>query len=90
MTNWQQYKKTITAVSASELSVIDTLSYLQSERIRQGVSQRELANRVGMKQPQIARIERMNSTPSFETLQRYVKGLGLKAELSIITDKGDS
>ncbi|MFD1393364.1 helix-turn-helix domain-containing protein [Lacticaseibacillus jixianensis] len=83
MTTWKDYKKTITAISPSEMSVIDTLAYLHSERIRQGISQRTLTTRIGMKQPQIARIEKLDSSPSLETLQRYASGLGLKVSLTV-------
>lgn len=83
MTTWNDYKKKITSISKNEMDVIDMLSYLQSERIRQGISQQELANRTGMKQPQIARIERLDSVPSLTTLQRYANGLGLNLQLSV-------
>ena len=42
----------------------------------------ELAKRIGMKQPQLAKIENMTSIPSLSTLNRYAKGLGLVATVS--------
>lgn len=39
----------------------------------------ELARRIGMKQPQLAKIENLTSIPSLETLDRYARGLGLQA-----------
>jgi hypothetical protein len=34
-------------------------------------------------QPQIARIEKLDSTPTLETLNKYAKGLGLQIKLTI-------
>lgn len=84
MANWKDFKKSITSISTDEMTIIDTLSYLQAERIRQGVSQHELADRIGMKQPQLAKIERMESTPSLTTLNRYAHGLGLEIRMQVI------
>lgn len=66
-----------TAIPAEELDVIDTLAKLHSEQIRQGLFQRELAERIGIKQPQLAKIVRMDPIPSLATLSRYASGLGL-------------
>lgn len=84
MTTWKNFKKTITSIPKDELTIIDTLSYLQAERIKQGLTQRELAQRIGMKQPQLAKIERMESTPSLATLNRYANGLGLEIHMQIV------
>jgi transcriptional regulator with XRE-family HTH domain len=43
-----------------------------------GLSQRELAERVGVAQSEIARIESGNREPSIPTLQRIVGGAGLE------------
>ncbi|WP_439645419.1 helix-turn-helix domain-containing protein [Lacticaseibacillus nasuensis] len=51
MTTWNEYKNTMTSFTPEELSVMDTLTYLQAERIRRGISQREFADKIGMKQP---------------------------------------
>jgi transcriptional regulator with XRE-family HTH domain len=86
MANWKNFKKSITSISEDEMTIIDTLSYLQAERIRQGISQHELANRIGMKQPQLAKIERMESTPSLTTLNRYAHGLGLEIRMTVVPE----
>jgi transcriptional regulator with XRE-family HTH domain len=86
MANWKDFKKSITSISEDEMTVIDTLSYLQAERIRQGISQHELAERIGMKQPQLAKIERMKSTPSLTTLNRYAHGLGLEIRMQVVPE----
>ena len=52
-------------------------------RQRHGLTQTELGARVGMSQSQVARLERMDHTPSFETLLRLADALGLKIEIAI-------
>lgn len=84
MTEWKDFKENVTTISKDELTIIDTLSHLQAERINQGLTQRELAEKIGMKQPQLAKIERMESTPSLATLNRYAHGLGLEIHMQIV------
>jgi transcriptional regulator with XRE-family HTH domain len=86
MTTWQELRDGITSISAEELTVIDTLSYLQSERIRRGISQKDFAAIIGMKQPQLAKIERLESTPSLTTLNRYAHGLGLEVRMQLVQE----
>ena len=86
MTAWKKFKKSITSIPEDEMTIIDTLSYLQSERIRRGISQKYLAEKIGMKQPQLAKIERMESVPSLTTLNRYAHGLGLEIRMQIIPE----
>lgn len=38
-----------------------------------------------MKQPQLAKIERLDSLPTLATLNRYARGLGKEIRLSIVT-----
>ena len=47
-------------------------------REESGLSQRELAERAGVTQSEIARIESGNREPSIPTLQRIVAGAGLE------------
>jgi transcriptional regulator with XRE-family HTH domain len=85
MTTWDNFKENIQAISTDEMTIIDTLSALQAERIRQGLSQKDLATRIGMPQPQLAKIERLDSTPTLTTLNRYAQGLGLEVKLAIVS-----
>lgn len=78
MTTWKEYKPTITALSSEDMTIIDTLADLVAERIRRGISQKDFAAKIAMKQPQLAKIERLDSIPSLVTLNRYAKGLGMK------------
>lgn len=81
MTTWKELKKELKSISPAEVNAIDSLAYLHAQRIKMGISQQELAKRIGMKQPQLAKIENLTSIPSFETLERYANGLGLQAEV---------
>lgn len=84
MSTWQDFEKKMDdKMPAEELEIVDALAALHSERIRRGLSQRKLAEIIGMKQPQLAKIERMDSIPSLATLNRYAAGLGLKLKLLI-------
>lgn len=75
METWQDIKKSQTTISAEEMSLIDTLSFLQAQRIKQGLSQAELAKRINMTQPQLAKLEELDSTPTLSVLKRYATGL---------------
>jgi predicted transcriptional regulator len=84
MANWREFKQEMNAViPGDELEAVDALAALQAERIRQGLSQRDLAQKIGMKQPQLAKLERLDSSPTLSTLNRYAAGLGLKLKLMV-------
>lgn len=84
MRTWEDIDKNQTVVSKEELSLVDTLSFLEAQRIKQGISQTEFAKRIGMTQPQLAKIENLDSTPTLATLNKYAAGLGLEIKLSIM------
>lgn len=85
MTTWKEYKPTITALPHEDMTIIDTLAGLVAERIRRGISQKDFAAKISMKQPQLAKIERLDSIPSLVTLNRYANGLGMKVQISLVT-----
>jgi transcriptional regulator with XRE-family HTH domain len=58
---------------------------LTSLREQAGLSQRELAALVGVRQPRIAAIERSRNV-TFDVLERYVAALGGHIELSVVRD----
>ncbi len=49
---------------------------------QRGWSQRELADRAGMKQPQLARLETGQVEPKLDTLQRLAEALGCRVRVS--------
>jgi transcriptional regulator with XRE-family HTH domain len=53
-------------------------AFLQLARLEAGLSQRELAERAGVAQSEIARIESGNREPSIPTLQKILAGAGLE------------
>lgn len=64
--------------------IIDTMAKLYAARIKANVTQQELAKRIGMKQPQLAKLELLSSVPTLKTLNRYANGLGLKLEIGLV------
>ena len=67
-------------VSAAERNRIefeaDLIGKLIETREEKGLSQRGLAELLGMKQPQIARLESMKSSPQLDTLFKVLTPLG--------------
>src|SRR5215469_7056093 len=57
---------------------------LTALRENAGLSQRELAQRIGVSQPRIARIERSRNV-TFEVLEQYVRALGGELEITVVT-----
>ncbi len=56
---------------------------LTALREREGLSQRELAKRIGVSQPRVAAIERSKNV-TIEVLEQYVEGLGGTLEVNVI------
>jgi len=63
---------------------IDLADKLIEAREQKGISQKRLAEMSGLKQPAIARLERMQTMPQIDTLQKVLKPLGYK--LAIVPD----
>lgn len=84
---WDDLKDGTTLISEDEMKVVKTLSKLHNSRLKLGVTQKELADRIGMQQPQLAKIERMDSMPTLVTLNRYARGLGLEIKMSLVSSK---
>jgi DNA-binding XRE family transcriptional regulator len=55
-------------------------------RIEHHLTQTELARRLGMRQPHIARLEAGDHEPSLATLQRLAQVLGLEFHIDITAD----
>jgi DNA-binding XRE family transcriptional regulator len=56
-------------------------------RIQRGLTQAQLAEMVGTRQPSIARLENGNSTPSLSFLQRIAEALDARIELKLVPDE---
>lgn len=53
-------------------------------RILRGLTQEQLAEKVGTKQPSIARLESGRSTPNLDFLQRVAEALNTQVEIRIV------
>ena len=53
-------------------------------RLDEGLSQKELANKAGMKQSVISRIENGESEPRIETVNRIAKALDRKVKIDLV------
>lgn len=62
------------------------IDWLAEERRRQGITQKQLADLTGIKQPMIARIESKRACPTVDTLCSWAQALG--CSLSFTKDAG--
>ena len=69
-------KQKETLQTAEDIS--DIITRLVTERINQGLSQRDLAQKTGLKQSAIARIEKLQVMPRIDTLTKLARKLNLK------------
>jgi transcriptional regulator with XRE-family HTH domain len=58
--------------------------FVKAARLRKGLDQSQLAKRVGMQQSAVSRIERDVVSPSLETLNRLMEGMGETLMLSSV------
>jgi transcriptional regulator with XRE-family HTH domain len=61
----------------------DLMDKLVSRREELGVSQREMARRMGVSQPAVAQFELSSSNPTLSTIVRYANKLGVELQLSV-------
>ena len=64
--------------------VYDIISAITMARAEQNLTQRELAERCGMRQSAFARLESGNANPTLKTLQQVAKGLSKKLRISFV------
>jgi transcriptional regulator with XRE-family HTH domain len=60
--------------------ISDVIGMLLDARISKGMTQRDLADRSGIKQSAIARMEKMNVIPRLDTLVKVAYHLGVKIQ----------
>ncbi|MBE0510744.1 MAG: helix-turn-helix domain-containing protein [Chromatiales bacterium] len=70
-------------VLQEEFELIDALL---SMRRAAGLTQEELAQRMGTKKSNISRLEKGGSNPSWQTLQRYAKACGFHISMDFRAD----
>lgn len=64
-----------------EFTVIEAI---MKARIETGITQKELAQKTGISQADISRLERGIGNPSLNTLKRVAEALGKKLELKLV------
>lgn len=57
---------------------------IKQARLAAGLTQRQLADKMGVKQPFIARLERPDAYPTVRTLQKIAKALDLKSYRELV------
>lgn len=62
----------------------DVMRQIVEARIKEGLTQQELADRCGMKASNLCRLENGNGNPSVATLEKIARGLGKKLEISFV------
>jgi predicted transcriptional regulator len=90
-TNWREIRaKTIDtpereAAVAREGRLLELRERLHEARQHAGLSQTDLAERIGMTQAGVSRIER-GADPKLSTLEHYVAALGARLEIRAVFD----
>lgn len=78
-------------VSADERAKIDfeveLIGKMIEAREKRGLSQRDLAKLCGVKQPAIARLESMKTSPQIDTLLKILAPLGYTLSITPISNK---
>src|SRR5579859_4889440 len=60
------------------------VSAVIGERIKHHISQKELANKAGVKQPSLARVESGNVMPSLKTLSRLAQAMNATLDIRFV------
>ena len=90
MKNWKQLKaellqdKTVKKEYNKLTPRYTAISELISARIKKGITQRELAQKIGTKQSAIARFEAGNVNPSLGFLEKMAKVMGYKINITLL------
>lgn len=76
----EEFKKEYDALEA-EFSIIQAML---DARKASGMTQKELADRTGIAQADISKLENGNANPSLRTLQRLPDGMGMRLKLEFV------
>lgn len=89
MKGWKTLKKELLKdrLVASEYKKLEPkylfISQLIEARIKKGMTQKELAQKIGTKQSAVARLESGNTNPSITFLERITSALGSKLIIQV-------
>ena len=76
----EEFKKEYEALEP-EFSIIQAML---DARKSSGLTQKDLADRTGIAQADISKLENGNANPSLRTLQRLADGMGMKLKLEFV------
>lgn len=76
----EEFKKEYDALDA-EFSLVQAML---DARKASGLTQKDLADRTGIAQADISKLENGNANPSLRTLQRLADGMGMKLKLEFV------
>ncbi|WP_303815540.1 helix-turn-helix domain-containing protein [Acidaminococcus timonensis] len=89
MKTWDDYKNHVKAINEEErrnMEEIEEMTAIVSSIIKRrqelGISQRSLAERCGIPQSSVARIETLKTTPKLDTLIKLLQALDLKLQVA--------
>jgi predicted transcriptional regulator len=86
MKTWEQARQDITSISDAEKQEIRQMAQLVSRIIERrqafGLTQKQLADRAGLKQAAVARLESATTMPRVDTLLRVSNSLNLQLSLT--------
>lgn len=71
-----------------EIKVLSIGTQLATQRKRKGLTQAELAKKIGTSTPQLSRTERRPENVNMRTLIRYAKAVGMNLDIRLVAKKG--
>ena len=86
MKTWEQARQDITSISEAEKQEIRQMAQLVARIIERrqalGLTQKQLAERAGLKQAAVARLESATTMPRVDTLLRVSNSLNMQLSLA--------
>jgi DNA-binding XRE family transcriptional regulator len=76
---------TVRQAFEEETKVLSIGLQLANQRKKQGLTQAELAKKIGTSTPQLSRIERQPENVNMRTLIRYAEAVGMNLDVRLVT-----
>jgi len=90
MKNWSDKKKEMKSIDSNRMNELEAVAQLvntiHQRRVELGWTQQELADKVGLHQESIARIENGGTVPRLDTVFKLALALGMKISLNGIEE----
>ena len=93
-TEWDTYldkqlsNPSVRQVFEEETKVLSIGIQLANQRKRQGLTQAELAKKMGTSTPQLSRTERRPENVNMRTLIRYAEAVGMSLDVRLVAKEG--